>query len=100
MSQPQQQQPGLHPQQVVDAARVGAEFFSLETTLVPGNIRRAINVLEVVLQNIGTGNFVVVTREQLELQSKAAQAQTPAPEPAAGVPSSAENDTAVEAPSP
>lgn len=59
----------MTPQQVAQAAGAGLTLFSLDTTLIPGNLRQQVAVLEVVLQGVASGQAVVVSRDQLQVQS-------------------------------
>lgn len=93
MNQPQQQ--GISQQQVAEAAAAGLRLFDLDTTLVPGNLRKRIGVLELILQELATGRAVVGQPEQPKVQSP----QGPQPVPDEET-KSAENDPAIEAPTP
>ena len=60
----------ISTQQIVDAAGAGLNFLDRDTTLVPGDLRKQLAVLEVVLQGVATGNLRVVTPDQLRVQSE------------------------------
>lgn len=63
------QVPSITPQQVAEAAGAGVTFLNLDTTLIPGNLRRQLAVLEVVLQNVANGRAQVVTPQPLPVES-------------------------------
>lgn len=68
-AQAQPQVPTLSPQQVQEAAGAGIGFFNMKSTLIPGDIRRQIAVLEAVLQGIATGNLQVVSPQPVQVES-------------------------------
>lgn len=57
-------------QQIIGAASAGVRFINLESTLIPGNIRKQVSVLEMILTGVATGNLVVVSPDQLQVQSQ------------------------------
>lgn len=59
----------LSSKQVGQAAMVTLTFLSLETTLIPGNLRRQLDVLEVVLTGLVSGKLVVASPDQLAVES-------------------------------
>lgn len=63
------QKMNITEQQVVTAAGVGVDFLNLETTLIPGNLRKQLSVLEVVLTNIASGSFRLVSPEPNDVES-------------------------------
>jgi len=50
----------LTAQQIVESAQAGAAFLDKETTLIPGNVKKQLIVLEVILAGIGQGQLQVV----------------------------------------
>ena len=56
-------------QQVQLAAEAGANFLDLETTMIPGNLRKQLSVLEVLLRGIVNGQLVVITTQQIAVES-------------------------------
>ena len=60
----------LSAQQVEQAASAGVDLLGRETTLIPGNLREQLAVLEVILRGITSGTLVVVTLQQLAVESK------------------------------
>ncbi len=70
-AQEMQQAPiDISTQQIQQSAAAGVKFLSLETTLVPGNMRKQLAVLEVVLQGVVGGNLMVVSPKQIPVESK------------------------------
>ncbi len=69
MNAPQQQQASLTPQQIAQASGAGVQFLNLETTLIPGNIKQQLSVLEVVLQALATGNLQVAQPAETPVES-------------------------------
>ena len=59
----------LSVQQVVVAANAGLRLLGLETTLLPGNLRQQLAVLEVILQGISGGRLLLVPRAQVAVES-------------------------------
>ena len=60
------QAPTISGEQIVDAARAAARFFALETTLVPGNMRQQLAVLEAVLGGVASGQLLVLDKSNLK----------------------------------
>ena len=59
----------IDPRQVPAAAQAGVKLLSLESTLIPGNIKAQVVVLESVLMGIGSGSLVVVPRPENVVKS-------------------------------
>lgn len=59
----------LSSQQVGQAAMSTLAFLRLETTLIPGNLRRQLDVLEVVLTGLVSGKLIVASPDQLAVES-------------------------------
>lgn len=59
----------IDPRQIVPAAQAGVELLGLRTTLIPGDIKAQVVVLESVLIGIGTGALVVVPSPQNAVKS-------------------------------
>jgi len=51
----------ISPEKVGPIARAATRFLTLETTLVPGNLRQQLAVLEVFLSGLSTGELVLAT---------------------------------------
>ncbi len=60
----------MSAQQIQQAAVAGVELLGLKTTLLPGDLRRQLAVLEVVLQGVIGGHLVVVSPRQLAVESE------------------------------
>jgi len=60
----------MSAQQIQQAADAGIAWMGLETTLMPGNLRQQLAVLEVVLQGVVAGKLAVVSPQQLAVESK------------------------------
>ncbi len=58
----------LSSQQVAQASAAALSFLRMKTTLVPGDIRRQLDVLEVVLTGLASGNLVVASPSQLAVE--------------------------------
>lgn len=54
----------IDPQQVAPSARAGIELLGLRTTLIPGDLKAQVVVLESILMMIGTGALIVVPAPQ------------------------------------
>jgi hypothetical protein len=50
----------IDPRRVPAAALAGVELLGLRSTLIPGDIKSQITVLEAVLSSVGNGSLVVV----------------------------------------
>ena len=59
----------IDPRQVPDAAQAGVKLLGLDTTLIPGNIKAQVVVLESVLMGIAGGSLVVVPRPENVVKS-------------------------------
>jgi hypothetical protein len=68
-SQPQQQPVSMTAAQIQQAATAGVALFGRESTLIPGNMRQQVAVLEVILQGIVAGRLMVVTPQQNAVES-------------------------------
>lgn len=51
----------LTPEQIVQASMVGVSFLNLNSTLIPGNMKAQIAVLEAVLTGVSQGQLQVVS---------------------------------------
>ena len=69
MSKQQEQGINITDEQMSGAIGAGIQFLNLETTLIPGNMRKQLAVLEVVLQGIGQGALVIASPDQLKVKS-------------------------------
>ena len=58
----------IDPRQVPEAAQAGVKLLGLDTTLIPGNIKAQVVVLESVLAAIATGSLVVVPNPENEVK--------------------------------
>ena len=54
----------IDPRQIIPAAAAGVKLLGLDTTLIPGNIKAQVVVLESVLMGIAGGTFLVVPKPQ------------------------------------
>ena len=61
----------LSDQDILQAASGVLDLLSRETTLVPGSLRREVAVLDAVLRGLVTGQLLVVTAQQLAVESEA-----------------------------
>ena len=59
----------IDPRQVPEAAQAGVKLLGLDTTLIPGNIKSQVVVLESVLMGIGSGSLVVVPNPENVVKS-------------------------------
>ena len=59
----------IDPRQVPQAAQAGVKLLGLESTLIPGNIKAQVVVLESVLMGIGSGSLVVVPNPENVVKS-------------------------------
>ena len=60
----------MSAQQIQQAATAGLDFLGRETTLWPGNLHKQLAVLEVILQGVMAGKLIVVTPQQVAVESK------------------------------
>lgn len=67
---PLQQSPTISPDQIADAAAAGVEMLQLDTTLVPGNLRKRIGLLELILQQVARGHATLANPDQKPVESK------------------------------
>ena len=59
----------IDPRQIVPAAQAGVELLNLRTTLLPGDLKAQLVVLESVLMAIGTGGLIVVPNPENVVKS-------------------------------
>ena len=59
----------LSPDAVRGAVFGGLQLLDLDTTLIPGNLRKQINVLAVILEGVASGNMAIVNPPKPEVQS-------------------------------
>ena len=57
--------------QVRQAAIGGLALLSRETTLIPGNLRQQVVVLELILRGLASGNLLVASPQQLAVELEA-----------------------------
>ena len=67
----------LSSRQVAQASAAALSFFRMETTLIPGNIRRQLDVLEAVLTGLASGKLVVASPAQLAVELEPGKTQDP-----------------------
>ena len=58
----------ISDKQVAQVSATALGFFRMETTLIPGNIRRQLDVLEAVLTGLASGKLVVASPDQLAVE--------------------------------
>lgn len=82
MTTPQNQPITLGHQQIAESANAGLRLLNLETTLIPGTLRRQLDVLEVVLQQLTTGQAILANPQppQVELPEDPLQPEPEKPE--------------------
>jgi len=61
----------ISPEKVAPIASAGIRFLSLETTLIPGNIKQQLAVLEVLLGGLSTGELILATPAPPPVESDA-----------------------------
>jgi len=59
----------IDPRQVPDAARAGVDLLGRETTLIPGNLKAQVIVLESILMLVSSGGLVVVPNPENAVKS-------------------------------
>jgi len=59
----------INPNQIVPAAQAGVELLNLRSTLLPGDLKAQLVVLESVLMGISTGGLVVVPNPENVVKS-------------------------------
>lgn len=69
MNEQQGQEIKLSAEQMRGAASAGLNLLDRDTTLTPGSMRMQINVLTMVLNGIASGNLVVVSPNQVAVES-------------------------------
>ena len=72
----------ISPASVVPIAAAGIRFLSMETTLIPGNLKQQLAVLEVFLGGLAAGELMLATppRAPVELDGKKGEDEVPAGE--------------------
>ena len=66
---PEGQKINITDEQMVGAIQGGLKFLNLETTLIPGNLKKQLAVLEVVLVGLSQGAMVIASPDQLAVKS-------------------------------
>lgn len=74
----------LTAQDVQQAANAGLHLLSRDTTLVPGSIRRQVGVLEGILAAVLNGRLVLVSPDQLAVESEPVEPVDPPEDPNVG----------------
>ena len=64
------QKTDLTGQQVEGAARAGIDLLNRGSTLIPGDIKQQLAVLEVILQNIVMGAVIIAPAQKDQVESK------------------------------
>ena len=59
----------INPNQIVPAAQTGVELLNQRTTLIPGDMKSQVVVLESILMGIATGGLVVVPNPENVVKS-------------------------------
>ncbi len=59
----------ISPQQIMASANAGVDLINRDSTLIPGSLRLQVNVLEVILQGLAQGRFILVSPPPVEVQS-------------------------------
>jgi len=59
----------INPNQIVPAAQAGVELLNLRTTLLPGDLKSQLVVLESVLMGLSTGGLIVVPNPENVVKS-------------------------------
>ena len=59
----------ISPASVGPIASAGIRFLNLETTLIPGNLKQQLAVLEVFLGGLGTGELMLATPPRAPVES-------------------------------
>ena len=59
----------IDPKQVAPAAQAGVELLNLRTTLIPGDLKAQVVVLESILMMLGSGALIVVPVPQNAVKS-------------------------------
>ena len=73
----------ISPQQQAMAAQAGIRFLNLETTLIPGNMRKQLDVLEVILGGLANGQLVLASANPDPVESDLDSGEGPAQRPSA-----------------
>lgn len=66
----------ISAEQIIGSARAGVAFLNLETTMIPGNMKQQLAVLEAVLQGVGGGHLQVVSPQTDGVESVGEPADT------------------------
>ncbi len=82
----------ISPESVKPIAAAGIRFLNMETTLIPGNIKQQLAVLEVFLGGLGTGELVLATPHRVPVESNTKGEGEKLLGPAKREPSSAERE--------
>ena len=61
----------ISPEKVAPIAAAGIRFLGLETTLIPGNLRQELAVLEVFLAGLAQGELILATPAPAPVESDA-----------------------------
>ena len=61
----------ISPEKVGPIAAAGIRFLNLETTLIPGNLKQQLAVLEVFLTGLTQGELILATPAQATVESDA-----------------------------
>lgn len=69
MNDQQPQKTTISNQQIVQAAAAGVAFFELKTTLIPGDMKQQLAVLEALLVGVVQGNLAVVSTQEGPVES-------------------------------
>ena len=67
----------ISPERVAPIAQAGLRLLNLETTLVPGNLRAQIGVLEVYLSGLASNQLVLAPTEESAVDSGTKQPDSP-----------------------
>jgi len=59
----------IDPRQIIPAAQAGVELLNLRSTLLPGDLKAQLVVLESVLMGVGSGALVVVPTPKNDVKS-------------------------------
>jgi len=59
----------INPTQIVPAAQAGVELLNLRSTLIPGDMKSQLVVLESILMGIGAGGLIVVPNPENAVKS-------------------------------
>lgn len=68
----------ISPEKVGPIAAAGIRFLSLETTLIPGNLKQQLAVLEVFLAGLAQGELILATPAPAPVESDSDEVEIPA----------------------